>query len=85
MRYSEKPLCIGQKQIWYLLRLTASERTVRLDLGDKPEFDAWCWVDYWYPLQEVVSFKRSVYTQALQELMPYLPTRSPIQVRESAC
>ncbi len=85
MRHNESPLCIGQKQIWYLLRLTGSDRDVRLDLSDKPEFDGWGWVDYWHPLQEVVAFKRSVYTQALQELNPYLPTQAPLMARESAC
>jgi len=73
LRRGNKPLCIGQKQIWYLLRLRGSDEDVRLDLGDVPEFDGWRWVDYWYPLREVVSFKRDVYRMALEELAPLLP------------
>lgn len=72
------PVCIGQKQIWFLLRLKAEEALVRLDGGDKPEFDGWRWVDYWYPLREVVFFKRDVYRCALQEfssLVPNVPRR----------
>ena len=44
----------------------------RLDRTDKPEFDRWCWVNYWKPLEEVVSFKRNVYWQALRELSTLL-------------
>ncbi|QSA98286.1 RNA pyrophosphohydrolase [Methylococcus sp. EFPC2] len=75
-RYIRKhslPLCIGQKQLWYLLRLDAPISNIRLDRTDKPEFDAWCWVDYWHPLADVVYFKREVYRQALTELSPHLP------------
>ncbi len=72
LRYGTTPLCIGQKQVWYLLRLIVNDDEVQLDAGDQPEFDGWRWVDYWYPLQGVVSFKRDVYHSALQELQPLL-------------
>lgn len=74
LRRDSTPMCIGQKQMWYLLRLVADEASVRLDLCDQPEFDGWRWVDYWYPLKEVVSFKRDVYRCALRELEPLLLT-----------
>ncbi len=32
-----------------------------------PEFDGWRWVSYWYPVRQVVSFKRDVYRRALKE------------------
>jgi putative (di)nucleoside polyphosphate hydrolase len=70
IRRQQKPVCIGQKQIWFMLRLVGEERYVRLDLSDKPEFDNWRWVDYWHPLREVVPFKRTVYRKALKELAP---------------
>ena len=72
IRTNSKPVCIGQKQVWFLLKLNADESKVRLDLTDTPEFDSWRWVDYWYPLDEVVSFKRKVYRRALEELAPLL-------------
>ncbi len=72
LRHQSMPLCIGQKQIWFLLFLTSQEDQVKLDQSVQPEFDQWRWVDYWYPLKEVVSFKRSVYKQALVELEPYI-------------
>lgn len=64
------PVCIGQKQKWFLLRMLADDSAVRMDLGDKAEFDHWRWVSYWYPLGQVVSFKREVYRRALKELAP---------------
>jgi putative (di)nucleoside polyphosphate hydrolase len=72
LRYGTKPLCIGQKQMWYLLRLTGKDDDVKLDVSQQPEFDGWRWVDYWYPMEEVVSFKRDVYRSALEELEPLL-------------
>lgn len=74
IRRHQRPLCVGQKQVWFMLQLVGEERFVRLDLSEKPEFDNWRWVDYWHPLREVVAFKRSVYKKALKELAPLLPT-----------
>lgn len=68
IRHGSKPLCIGQKQIWYLLRLTSDESNIMLNKSHKPEFDEWQWVSYWHPLTEVVLFKRDVYQAALNEL-----------------
>lgn len=70
VRQNSKPLCIGQKQRWYLLRLIAQENLFRFDQSNTPEFDQWRWVDYWYPVKNVVSFKRSVYRKALEQLKP---------------
>jgi len=63
----------GQKQIWYLLRLTTGDWQLNLRATSHPEFDAWRWHDYWVPLDVVVEFKRGVYELALTELERYLP------------
>ena len=76
IRQGSQPVCIGQKQIWYLLRMLGSDSDVRLDVGEKPEFDGWRWVDYWYPIDQVVSFKQDVYRSALEELAPLLSPES---------
>ena len=68
VRQGERPVCVGQKQVWFLLRLVADDSAVRLDLTDSPEFVEFRWVDFWYPLLHVVSFKRDVYQQALLHL-----------------
>ncbi len=70
VRKDSKPLCIGQKQKWFLLRMLAQDSDVKVDNGHKPEFDDWRWVSYWYPLGQVVAFKRDVYRRALKELAP---------------
>ncbi len=72
IRRQSKPTCIGQKQVWFLLRMVGNESDVRLDISERPEFDHWRWVDYWYPLKAVVPFKRHVYWRALHELAPLL-------------
>jgi putative (di)nucleoside polyphosphate hydrolase len=68
IRRHSRPLCIGQKQKWFLLQLTGDSNRIRFDCGHKPEFDGWRWVNYWYPVREVVDFKRDVYRRALKEL-----------------
>jgi putative (di)nucleoside polyphosphate hydrolase len=70
IRHDSKPVCIGQKQKWFLLRMVAEDSAVRLDQYQKPEFDDWRWVSYWYPLTQIVPFKREVYRRAMKELSP---------------
>ncbi|MEM7765541.1 MAG: RNA pyrophosphohydrolase [Pseudomonadota bacterium] len=82
LRKNSKPLCIGQKQRWFVLRLIATEEKLRFDTTEKPEFDRWRWVDYWRPVNEVIYFKRRVYARALHELAPLLhPDGAPPQPR----
>ncbi len=70
IRKHETPICIGQKQKWFLLRLDAPDDAIRLDCDEKPEFKDWQWVSYWYPISSVVDFKQQVYRSALSELSP---------------
>lgn len=72
IRRRSRPVCIGQKQRWFMLRLLADEACVDLEHSGEPEFDDWCWVDYWHPPEGVIFFKRGVYRQALRELAPLL-------------
>ena len=72
IRQNKGPLCIGQKQIWYLLKLTTDETYLDLSYTSEPEFDSWKWVDFWRPVEEVISFKRQVYQQALKQLQPFI-------------
>ncbi len=70
VRNDSRPVCIGQKQKWFLLEMLSPDARVRVDRSSSPEFDGWQWVSYWYPLGQVVSFKREVYRRALRELAP---------------
>lgn len=69
VRRGRRPLCIGQKQRWFLLEYRGAEARFRFDAtGEQPEFDRWRWADYWEPVREVIYFKREVYSRALHEL-----------------
>lgn len=70
-RVNSKPLCIGQKQVWFLLRLLSDESAVSLDGSPEPEFFEYRWVDFWYPVDNVIQFKRKVYYKALSLLEPF--------------
>jgi len=70
IRHHSQPLCIGQKQIWFLLNMECDDSLVRFDCCNKPEFDHWRWISYWRPVREVVAFKRRVYTKVLREFAP---------------
>ncbi|MBP3194760.1 MAG: RNA pyrophosphohydrolase [Cardiobacteriaceae bacterium] len=70
--------CIGQRQLWYLIRYkAASDREIAVDKVAHPEFDAWEWVDYWQPLDRVVHFKYEVYRGVLQEFAEVLGIVEP--------
>ena len=68
VRRNQHPLCVGQRQRWFLLRLTTE--VVEFDFGRtaEPEFDRWRWAGWWEPVREVIYFKRPVYARALTEL-----------------
>ena len=75
-RHDSEPRCVGQKQMWFLLRFDRDDDKVQLDNTDKPEFDRWRWVDYWQPVTDVIYFKKDVYEQALKELQKHLKAES---------
>ena len=72
IRHDSHPICVGQKQKWFMLKLVAEESMICMDSCEQPEFDGWRWVSYWYPLGQVVSFKREVYRRAMKEFAPVL-------------
>ena len=68
IRQKSHPVCIGQKQLWFLLRLVGDGSKISFDKGSKAEFDNFLWIDYWEAPVHVVEFKRNVYKKALDEL-----------------
>ena len=76
IRKNAEPRCVGQKQLWYMLQLESDEQSFDLSVSSKPEFDHWKWVNYWYPVENVVFFKRRVYQCALAQLESSLPIGS---------
>lgn len=70
IRQGTSPVCIGQKQKWFLLQLECNEADVDVLNSGHPEFDDWRWVSFWYPIRNVVSFKREVYRRVMKEFVP---------------
>jgi len=77
-RYNSSPGFVGQKQKWFLLKMLSRDEQVTVDHSEKPEFDHWRWVSYWYPVGQVVEFKREVYRRALKELAPHIHLCDPL-------
>lgn len=84
VRIGQEPLCIGQKQKWFLLQLDECNTGHICFDKCKPEFDHWEWVSYWYPLNQVVPFKRNVYRRALLELSSQLPLKQELILPKTA-
>jgi len=71
-RKTNNQLCLGQKQIWFLLKLLSNDASINLNTSKKPEFDSWEWVSDKRPLEIVIDFKKEVYEKALEELLPLI-------------
>ena len=72
LRHDSKPMCIGQKQRWFLLQLVTDIKNINMQCSKTPEFDGWRWVSFWYPVRQVVSFKKEVYRKAMKEFAAVL-------------
>lgn len=70
VRGHQIPVCIGQKQKWFLLELISGDENISLSRSSLAEFTDWRWVSYWYPVNQVIDFKREVYLRALKALSP---------------
>ena len=55
----------GQAQKEFLLKLISGE--IDLNKENIPEFYKYTWVPFWYPLNQVVDFKKEAYRNALIE------------------
>ena len=73
IRKNESPVCVGQKQKWFLLKFLGEDADIKVDRFEDQEFDHWAWVSYWFPLSQVVNFKRDVYRKALIQLASLAP------------
>ncbi|AGB83772.1 RNA pyrophosphohydrolase [Serratia rubidaea] len=84
VRWDTKPVCIGQKQKWFLLQLMCSDADINMQRSSTPEFDGWRWVSFWYPVRQVVSFKRDVYRRVMKEFAAtVMPLQQPSAPRQA--
>jgi putative (di)nucleoside polyphosphate hydrolase len=61
----------GQEQKWFLLRFTGSDRDVNIET-EHPEFSRWRWMAPSDLVDNIVPFKRDVYTRVLDAFAAYL-------------
>lgn len=69
IRWKIRPICVGQKQKWFLLQLLSQDAQININIGRDYTFDTWRWVSLWYPLRQVVFFKRHVYRKVMKEFV----------------
>jgi len=65
----------GQRQKWFLCRFLGTDRDIRLDDHEHPEFDEWRWIEPELLPRYIVDFKRNLYEDVLREFRAYLPPR----------
>lgn len=68
----------GQRQRWFLMRLTGSESVIHIDT-EHAEFSRWSWLTPDDLLERIVPFKRAVYETVFDEFRPLLATRRTAQ------
>ena len=71
VRTHSQPLCIGQKQKWFLFRFLGTDNQINIET-DHPEFDRWQWTRAEDMLASIVPFKREVYEQVVDAFRAYL-------------
>lgn len=69
IRWKTRPVCLGQKQKWFLLKLLSQDSQINIKKGQDHTFDTWRWVSLWYPIRQVVFFKRNVYRKVIKEFV----------------
>lgn len=61
----------GQQQKWFLLRFTGEDSDINIKTAH-PEFSAWRWLPVAELVENIVPFKRDVYSAVLEEFDAYL-------------
>lgn len=62
---------LGQKQKWYLIEFSGEDSAINIATED-PEFSEWKWVSQAEIVSHIVSFKRELYENVLNEFAKFL-------------
>lgn len=62
---------LGQRQKWYLLEFIGNDKNININT-EEPEFSEWKWVAKNQVIESIVSFKRSLYQEVLDEFNNFL-------------
>ena len=63
---------IGQRQTWFLARLTGEDSDIDLNAHTPPEFSDWKWVEPGALPDLIIPYKRAIYTSVLEEFRPLI-------------
>ena len=58
---------VGQRQRWFLLRLTSDDSRIDINFSGVPEFSKWRWIRAEEAIEGVVHFKREIYRAVIGE------------------
>ena len=61
---------LGQKQRWYLVKFLGEDKSINIQT-ESPEFSDWKWVDKKDVIDFIVSFKRELYLDVINEFKDY--------------
>jgi putative (di)nucleoside polyphosphate hydrolase len=61
----------GQKQRWFLFRFTGLDKDINI-ATEHPEFSTWKWTDTATLVEEIVPFKRDLYTIVVNRFREFL-------------
>lgn len=62
----------GQQQKWYAMLFTGTDADIDLNASGHPEFDEWAWMDSKKCLDEIIDFKKQLYTSVFEEFAEIL-------------
>jgi len=62
----------GQKQRWYAVKFTGTDKDIDLYSTNHPEFDKWKWVSVDDLVKYIVPFKRKLYKKIVADLHKYV-------------
>ena len=71
IRYQSDPLCVGQKQKWFLLEYFGDDQNINIKTKI-PEFKKWSWSTKEKMLKLIVPFKRKLYKEIVSEFKEFL-------------
>lgn len=61
---------LGQRQRWYLVEFTGDDKSINV-ATETPEFSEWKWLSREEVINSIVSFKRDLYCQVLNEFKDF--------------
>ena len=61
----------GQQQLWYALKFRGEDSEININTYH-PEFSTWQWFEKDQIIDHIVTFKKELYVQVLDELWPYV-------------